>query len=338
MSAFLLDYGLFLAKTVTLVVAIGVVIAMVAAASRRGQPAESLRVDDLNDRYRKTSTSLQDAILPQGARKAARREEKAARKARRSSTAVAPRSFVLDFKGDLRAQAVSSLREEVSAVLAVAGEDDEVILRLENAGGTVHEHGLAAAQLIRLRDAEVPLTVVVDKVAASGGYLMACVANRIVAAPFAIIGSIGVLAQLPNFRRLLDEKGVHVEQVTAGEYKRTVTMFGENTDADRAKLKSDLEEIHTLFKAVVARFRPELDLAKVSTGEYWHGTQALELGLIDQVQTSDALLVEATADRELYALHYEIKQPLQKKLLGAADSALSWLTGRIAALGLGRTT
>ena len=338
MSAFLLDYGLFLAKTVTLVVAIGVVIAMVAAASRRGQPAESLRVDDLNDRYRKTSTSLQDAILPQGARKAARREEKAARKARRSSTAVAPRSFVLDFKGDLRAQAVSSLREEVSAVLAVAGEDDEVILRLENAGGTVHEHGLAAAQLIRLRDAEVPLTVVVDKVAASGGYLMACVANRIVAAPFAIIGSIGVLAQLPNFRRLLDEKGVHVEQVTAGEYKRTVTMFGENTDADRAKLKSDLEEIHALFKAVVARFRPELDLAKVSTGEYWHGTQALELGLIDQVQTSDALLVAATADRELYALHYEIKQPLQKKLLGAADSALSWLTGRIAALGLGRTT
>jgi len=233
-----------------------------------------------------------------------------------------PRSFVINFKGDLKASAVPSLREEVSAVLDVAKDDDEVIVCLENHGGVVHEHGLAASQLARIRDREIPLTVCVDKVAASGGYLMACVASRIYVAPFAILGSIGVLAQIPNFNRLLDSHGIDFEQVTAGKYKRTVTMFGENTDEDRAKLKEELEDVHALFKAAVSKYRPDLDLDKVATGEHWYGTTALELGLADEIKTSDEFLIERAADRDLYQLTYRIKQPLQKRLMANIDSTL----------------
>ncbi|MEO1327703.1 MAG: protease SohB [Pseudomonadota bacterium] len=332
MSAFFLDFGLFLAKTVTVVIAIGVIIALVASASRRGgQRDETLKVRHLNARFRRVSDALKAAVLDSASAKALKRQRKAERKAEKGTPNERPRTFVLDFKGDIRASAVNALREEVSAILAVASPDDDVVVRMENPGGTVPDHGLGAAQLARLRDANLTLTVVVDKVAASGGYLMACVADRIVAAPFAIIGSIGVIAQLPNFRRFLSDKGVDVEQITAGKHKRTVTMFGENTDEDRAKLKEDLEQIHALFKDVVARYRPELDLERVATGEYWHGTQALELGLIDEIGTSDSLLIAACEQRDLYALHYQVKLPLQKKLMGAADSLISrwvgWLRG-----------
>jgi serine protease SohB len=186
----------------------------------------------------------------------------------------------------------------------------------------VHEHGLAASQLARIRDRDISLTVCVDKVAASGGYLMACVASKIYAAPFAILGSIGVLAQIPNFNRLLDSHGVDFEQISAGKYKRTVTMFGENTDEDRAKLKEELEDVHSLFKAAISKYRPELDLDKVATGEHWYGTTALELGLADEIKTSDELLMELAVDRDLYQLAYHIKQPLQKRLMANIDSTL----------------
>ncbi|MEM6817573.1 MAG: protease SohB [Pseudomonadota bacterium] len=334
MSAFFLDYGLFLAKTVTVVIAVGVIVALVASASRRGgQRDETLKVHHLNARFRRISDALKAAVLDTASAKALKKQRKAERKAEKGASNERPRTFVLDFKGDIRASAVNALREEVSAILAVASSEDDVVVRMENPGGTVPDHGLGAAQLARLRDADLTLTVVVDKVAASGGYLMACVAHRIVAAPFAIIGSIGVIAQLPNFRRLLTDKGVDVEQITAGKYKRTVTMFGENTDEDRAKLKEDLEQIHALFKDVVARYRPELDLERVATGEYWHGTQALELGLIDEIGTSDSLLIDACEQRDLYGLHYQVKLPLQKKLMGAADGLISRWVGRLRGFG-----
>ena len=198
----------------------------------------------------------------------------------------------------------------------------DVLLRLENHGGVVHEHGLAASQLARIRDRDIPLTVCVDKVAASGGYLMACVATKIYAAPFAILGSIGVLAQLPNFNRFLDSHGVDFEQISAGKYKRTVTMFGENTDEDRAKLKEELEDVHALFKSAVSRYRPDLDLDKVATGEHWYGTMALDLGLADEIKTSDEYLAELAADRDLYQIAYKIKQPLQKRLMSNIDGAI----------------
>jgi len=266
--------------------------------------------------------TLQNAVSSKGQKKKAAKAKKKREKAEAKEENSRPRSFVIDFKGDLKASAVPSLREEVSAILDVATADDEVIVRLENHGGVVHEHGLAASQLARIRDHDIPLIVCVDKVAASGGYLMACVATKIYAAPFAILGSIGVLAQIPNFNRMLDSHGVDFEQVTAGKYKRTVTMFGENTDADRAKLKEELEDVHSLFKDAVAKYRPDMDLEKIATGEHWYGTRALDFGLADEIRTSDELLSELVSERDLYSVTYKIKQPLQKRLLGGIDGAL----------------
>jgi len=237
MAEFFADYGLFLLKTLTIVVAIVVIIGAAAAAGKKAQHQEGLEIENLNRKYRKLAAALKQAVMKKSDWKKEAKAEKEREKAEAKAVASRPRAFVIDFKGDLKASAVPSLREEVSAVLEVAGKDDQVLVRLENHGGVVHEHGLAASQLVRLRERGIPLTVVVDKVAASGGYLMACVADRILAAPFAILGSIGVLAQIPNFNRLLDDHGIDFEMITAGKYKRTVTMFGENTDEDRDKLR-----------------------------------------------------------------------------------------------------
>lgn len=321
MSQFLIEYGLFLLKVITIVIGIVVVIVVAASIGRKGVH-EGLEVEDLNKKYESLADSLRSAISSKGERKKAAKEKKKQDKAAAKKESTRPRSFVIDFKGDLKASAVASLREEISALLDVATEGDDVIVRLENHGGVVHEHGLASSQLARIRDRGIPLTVCVDKVAASGGYLMACVANKIYAAPFAILGSIGVLAQIPNFKRMLDSHGVEVELITAGKYKRTVTMFGENTDADRAKLKEEIEDVHTLFKDAVAKYRPDLDLEKVATGEHWYGTRALALGLADGLRTSDELLIDCVAERDLYLLSYKIKQPLQKRLLASIDSVL----------------
>jgi len=321
MIEFFAEYGLFLLKVVTVVVGIVVVIVVAASAGRKGTQ-EGLEVESLNKKHESLVETLQNAVSSKGQKKKAAKEKKKKHKAEAKEEAIRPRSFVIDFKGDLKASAVPSLREEVSAILDVATSDDEVIVRLENHGGVVHEHGLAASQLARIRDHDISLIVCVDKVAASGGYLMACVATKIYAAPFAILGSIGVLAQIPNFNRMLDSHGVDFEQVTAGKYKRTVTMFGENTDADRAKLKEELEDVHTLFKDAVSKYRPDMDLERIATGEHWYGSRALDLGLADEIRTSDELLSELVGERDLYSVCYKIKQPLQKRLLGGIDSAL----------------
>jgi len=322
MTEFLADYGLFLLKAITIVAAIVVVISVAAAAGRKASHHEGLEIESLNRKYRQLAAALKQAVMNKADWKAEAKAEKARDKADAKSTEKRPCAFIIDFKGDLKASAVPSLREEVSAVLEVATNDDKVIVRLENFGGVVHEHGLAASQLVRIRNREIPLIVAVDKVAASGGYLMACVANKIMAAPFAIVGSIGVIAQLPNFNRMMDSHGIDFEQITAGKYKRNVTIFGKNTDEDRAKLKEELEDVHNLFKGAVSKYRPDLDLDKIATGEHWYGTRAIELGLVDEIKTSDELLAELARDMDLYRVAYKVKLPLQKRLMANVDNAL----------------
>ena len=322
MTEFFAEYGLFLLKAITIVAAFVVIIGAAAAAGKKASHQEGLEIESLNKKYQLLASALKQAVMKKADWKAEAKAEKARDKADAKSREKRPRAFVIDFKGDLKASAVPSLREEVSAVLEVATADDQVIVRLENYGGVVHEHGLAASQLVRIRDREIPLIIAVDKVAASGGYLMACVASKIVAAPFAILGSIGVIAQLPNFNRLMDSHGIDFEQITAGKYKRNVTVFGKNTDEDRAKLKEELEDVHSLFKGAVSKYRPDLDLDKIATGEHWYGTRAIELGLVDEIMTSDELLSDLARDTDLYRVAYKIKQPLQKRLMANVDGAL----------------
>lgn len=239
--------------------------------------------------------------------------------------------FVLDFDGDIKASAVKHLREEISTLISTANEGDEVIIRLESGGGMVHSYGLAAAQLVRLKDAGLKLTVCVDKIAASGGYMMACVADNIIAAPFAVIGSIGVVSQLPNFHKLLKKNDVDYEMFTAGDYKRTVTVFGENDDEDRAKYQQELEQTHDLFKHFVNTYRSELDLNKVANGEHWYGEDALKLNLVDKLQTSDSYILQLMENNEVYALHSRQKPTLAEKLglSQAAEATLSMAVDKL---------
>jgi serine protease SohB len=308
-TEFLYNYGLFFAKAVTIVGAIVIAVAMLANLFRhvRAQAADHLEVKDLNQRFRDLADSVRHAFLApdewKREAKARKAEDKARAKARKKG-AARPRVYVLDFHGDMMASGVASLREEISAVLQVAREGDETVLRLESEGGVVHGYGLAASQLARLRSKKIPLTVAVDKAALSGGYLMACVADRILAAPFAAVGSIGVVGQLPNFNRLLKKHDVEYELHTAGEYKRTLTLFGENTEEGRAKFRETLEDAHALFKGYIAQYRPQVDLAQAATGEHWFGTRAIELKLVDRLSTSDDYLLERSHDADLLELRY----------------------------------
>jgi serine protease SohB len=329
---YLIDYGLFLAKAITIVVALLVATAGLAAILfRQRQPARAkLVVEHLNKRYEEMGKRLSSAIatdadlryLDKADRKKEKSESKAAKKKAKKAAksdgdeGPAKRVFVLDFEGDVQANAVKAMREEISAILMVATPKDEVMLRLESSGGLVYSYGLAASQLQRVRDAKIPLTISVDKVAASGGYMMACVGDKIIAAPFSLVGSIGVIAQMPNLNRLLKKHDVDFEQLYAGEYKRTLTLFGENTDKGREKMKADLEETHQLFKDFISSQRPSLDVGRVATGETWLGTRALELGLVDELKTSDDYLMAAGKDAALIGL--TLKE--RKNMLGSLSA------------------
>ncbi|HHX8442399.1 TPA: protease SohB [Vibrio diabolicus] len=331
---FLLDYGLFLAKIITVVAAIIVLLIIAkSAGGKSGAAKGELEITNLSEQHKQSVEQLEhhlhDDAFIKARDKAVKKEEKEKNKSREKEIKQAskdgsldskrePHLFVLDFNGSIDAKEVASLREEITAILAVAREGDEVLLRLESGGGMVHGYGLASSQLDRIKAAGLPLTISIDKVAASGGYMMACVADKIVSAPFAIVGSIGVIAQIPNFNKLLKKHDIEYEQLTAGEYKRTLTMFGENTDKARDKFKQELEETHVLFKDFIRERRPSLDLDKVATGEHWFGTQAKELGLVDDISTSDDIVVAACKDKTVLSVHYVQKKKLADKLAGVA--------------------
>ncbi|CCJ98414.1 protease SohB [Cronobacter malonaticus] len=333
----LAEYGLFLAKIVTVVVAIAIVIALIANLTQRKKAQRGeLRVTRLGEEYKEMKEEVAAALLDphqhklwhKNQKKKNKQEAKAAKaRAKRGDAAPAgkPTLYVLDFKGSIDAHEVSALREEVTAVLAVAKPADEVLVRLESPGGVVHGYGLAASQLQRLRERQIPLTIAVDKVAASGGYMMACVANNIVAAPFAIIGSIGVVAQIPNFNRLLKRNDIDIELHTAGQYKRTLTLLGENTEEGREKFREDLNETHHLFKEFVHSMRPSLDIEAVATGEHWYGVQAKEKGLVDEISTSDDLIIARMAEREVVSLRYMQRKRLMDRFTGSAAQSLDRL-------------
>ena len=332
MTDMLLDYGLFLAQTLTVVVGIAALIGVIATVARRESSTEHLEVRSMNRTFDELKRRVRHETLPAKRFKAEEKARKKAEKARFKRHPNRERKciFVLNFRGDIKASAVASLRQEVTAVLSTAKQGDEVLLRLENAGGLVHEHGLAASQLLRLRERSIPLVVAVDKVAASGGYMMACVADRVLAAPFAILGSIGVLLQLPNFRRLLDSGGVDFEQVKGGEYKRTLTLFGQNTEAERSAAQVQVDDTHALFKEFVSEYRPDLPIDRVATGEHWYGRRALTLGLCDEITTSDDYLLAASESADLYELRYVIKKSLGGRLVGSIGSVIDQLLLRLA--------
>lgn len=317
---FLSDYGLFLAKAITFVVVVAMVVGLIASAGQKAKP-EKLSVRYLNDKLEQSKQMLQEKVLSKKELKALKKEQKKASKEESSE----PRSkvYVLNFNGDIKASQSEQLKDEITALLSMGDHVDEVVVKVESGGGMVHQYGYAASQLDRIKTQGIPLTICVDKVAASGGYMMAVVADKIIAAPFAVIGSIGVIAQLPNFNRLLKKNDIDFEVHTAGEYKRTLTVFGENTDKARDKFKEDLKDVHILFKSFIHQHRPAVDIEAVANGDVWYGQDALKQNLVDVVCTSDDYLLSRCKEADVYVLTSEQKKPLLKRLGAGAQSALN---------------
>ncbi len=348
---FLYEYGLFLAKVVTFLVAFIIILIAIAALRMRDKHKTGdghIEVKHLNDKLNSMRDSLQFAVLDKFGLKQVGKEQKEKDKAdakikKQAAKAQAKQAkaakdapenqphetekkvYVIDFQGDIKASAVDNLREEITALLTIAKAEDEVVLRLESGGGMVHSYGLAASQLKRIKDRDIKLSICVDKVAASGGYMMACIADELIAAPFAVIGSIGVMAQLPNFHRLLKKHDVDFELLTAGEHKRTLTMLGENTDKGREKFMEDLEDTHVLFKDFVRTEREVVDIDQVATGEVWFGSRALERKLVDKLQTSDECINQHCDSAQVYEIKYVQKKPLQERIGMAAQAAVDKL-------------
>lgn len=313
--------ALFALKVFVIIAAIGALLIIVLLIFQKGQRLKPLlEIENLNDHYDSLEQSLKSQTLN---KKDLKKESKIWEENQKKwSQETRSKLYLLDFKGDIKAHASEHLREEITAVLTLATPADEVLVRVESPGGVVHGYGFCASQLQRIRDAGIPLTVSIDKVAASGGYMMAVVANKIISAPFAIVGSIGVIAQVPNFHRILKKNDVDFKEYTAGAYKRTVSLLGEITQEGENKFKSQLEETHTLFKNHILQFRPHLDLGKVATGEYWYGLQAKDLGLIDAINTSDDYLLSQRKTRDLIQVCYKIKKSFTEKISDALGQGL----------------
>lgn len=344
-------YSLFLAETATVVVAILAVLIFILSQRRKSVTiAGRLSVKDVSQEYEQVKDEMlmssmdeleakqfmkdlkkQKKLEKKQAKLAAKQKKKQEKAGEQPKAGISedspdsqtinqtdektkPKLFVLSFNGSMDAHEVEELRQEITAVLAIIKPEDEVVIKLESPGGVVHGYGLAASQLLRFRTRNIPFTAVVDKVAASGGYMMACTANKIVAAPFAIVGSIGVVAQIPNFNRLLKKHDVDIELQTAGEYKRTLTMFGENTDEGRQKFKQELEETHLLFKDFVKEYRPNIDIDQVATGEHWFATQAKDKGLVDEISTSDDFILSHLDSHKIISVNYQRRQKLSEKI------------------------
>jgi serine protease SohB len=329
---FLANYGLFLLKVTTILLAIIILLVVSVAIGMRKkvQARGTLRVKKLNRRYRNLKLTVEHAVLSKKAAKQLATQNKKQDKEAHKDPQTKKRIFVLNFNGDIKCSQVTSLREEITALLLVATSADEVVICLESPGGMVHGYGLAASQLQRIRERNISLTICVDKVAASGGYMMACVANKIIAAPFAIVGSIGVVMQLPNFHRLLEKNHVEYEQITAGEYKRTLTMFGKNTDKDREKVHEEVEATQVLFKEFIKEHRPIVNIDQVATGEHWFACQAIEFKLVDSLQTSDDYLLNASQTADLYSVKYELKKSLTQKLGRFSDAMVETFFTKLA--------
>jgi serine protease SohB len=316
----MMEVLIFSLKALVIVLSLGAIIVLIGIMAARATEKSELEVEPLHKKYKDLAYFLKSFTSSKEEMKEEKKKRKAEKKHEKEES-PSKKVYVINFDGDINASQVENLREEITALLQAATPQDEVVARVESPGGVVHGYGFAASQLLRIRERGIPLTVCVDKVAASGGYMMACVANRILAAPFAIVGSIGVVAQLPNFNRLMKKHDVDYKEYTAGEYKRTVGVFAEITPGGEAHFQERLHDTHKLFKNFVHQFRPQVDLAKVATGDYWFGEEAKLLGLVDELKTSDDYLLSFEKDTPIFELSYEVKESLSDRLAGVLGKA-----------------
>lgn len=324
---YLIEYFLFTLKfsTIALISVMAVAILLTQLMQFKMKNSETvLKISSVNNVLEEHIKEVKKIVLNKDDYKAYNKQEKKKQKAAKDKSL--PKLYVLDFVGDINAKNANKLADSIDIILQTIDQEDQILVKIESGGGTVHNYGYASSQLQRLRDRNIPLTISIDKVAASGGYLMACTADQIIAAPFAIVGSIGVIAQIPNFNKALKKYDIDLEQHQAGSHKRTITMFGENTEVDRARFKEDLEQTHKLFKNYITNFRKELDIEKVSNGKYWYGTDALELKLVDQIKTSEDFIMDKINSHKIVKIEFKTPSNLSKKFSLLANRMLDLIS------------
>lgn len=323
MLEFLHDVGMFFSQAVIIVLAIIAIILTITAVALKNKNSKNITIELINDNLEEQAYQIRTSLLKDEELK---NEKKRFKKSLKDSkkTELKPYAYVLNFlEGDVKASGVEQFREEITNLLLVAKKEEEVIINVESPGGIVHGYGLAAAQIIRLRDFGLKVTICIDKIAASGGYMMACTGHQIISAPFAIIGSVGVVAQVPNFHRLLKKNDVDFKEYTAGDFKRTVSLFGEVTEKGEKKFTEQLEATHVLFKNFVAKYRPQLDVEKIATGEYWFGEDAIKLKLVDHLGTSDDYILNKIKTHTVVKLTIEKKPSFSEKISDMFAQAVS---------------
>ena len=319
--SYLYELSLFGFKTLIIVIGVALVIIIPLVISQKANPKEAfqkkLKLENMQEKLNRYVLQAKEETI---SKKEFKNYIKKIKKEEKNASKKKGRSFVLTFAGDVMATQVENLRDEITLLLQLVTKNDEVVLLLESRGGSVAHYGLAASQLQRLRDRNISLTICIDRIAASGGYLMACVGSKILSAPFAYVGSIGVIFTTPNLSRLLKKHDVDYQEVTAGKYKRTVTTFGEITDEKKKRLKEQLDTIHVQFKNFLKQYRPNLDLEKIATGEVWLGLEAKNLGLVDEIACSDDHLMDSLKERDVYKVSLKAKKPFLKKLFKKLES------------------
>lgn len=325
------DYFLFLLKSITVVMAIVIIAGTIIRATKEGhEPSQGkLSITRLNKALEAIRLRMQQETL---GKKALKKEVKALKEQHKKedkSNDDKPNAYTIRFKGDIQASQVDALRQEVTAILTTAKAGEEVVISIESPGGAVPGYGLAASQILRLKEADLKVTACVDQVAASGGYMMACVADRILAAPFSIVGSIGVLSQVPNIHRFLKRFDVDVDVLTAGKHKAPMTLMGENTEEGKQKHVQDLNAIHTRFKELVKLHREELNIDDVSEGDFWLAEDALKLNLVDEISTSDAYIMSLCAQANVYRVQWQPHKSFEQRIKGATSALMSAMENRL---------
>ncbi len=243
-----------------------------------------------------------------------------------------PRLAVLRFQGlrDLNASGDQRLSEAIDEVLVNRDHFEEAVVIIDSPGGTTHGYGHAYALLERLSASGLKVTACIDRIGASGGYLMALPADRILAGPFAIVGSVGVVAGIPNVKRLLEEKGVSYRLFVAGDKKRVVHFADDDGPEVREYMDEKLAGIHTQFLQAVEKHRGDrVKLDEVRSGDHWSAEESVEkgLGLVDELQTSAEYLLER--NREVALVMIERRVDITERFAGYLAARLS---ARVASL------
>lgn len=200
-----------------------------------------------------------------------------------------------------------------------------LVLRINSPGGAVGPSQEIYSEILKLRE-KIPVIASLGAVAASGGYYIACGADKILTNPGTVTGSIGVIAQFVNYKELLEWAKVDVEVLKSGKFKDSGSPLKDLTPEERAYLQSTIDDVHNQFKKAVGdtrKLKPE-EVNAIADGRIFTGQQAVDLKLVDEIGTmNDAIDAAAKlggVEGEPNVTHYPKKKTRLVDVLSNIES------------------